>query len=107
MLEIDLINTFLKAISHPIDSMALVFSIVYTALINNPLEAFGVIAGIVGSFYIAGRNKKAFVFWTASNIAMLIVMINSGLHFAAFMYFYYLINSMFGYMNWRKKELRA
>jgi nicotinamide mononucleotide transporter PnuC len=107
MSEIDVINALNTALANPLDACLLLLKAIYTAFINNPLEAFGVIAGIIGSFYIAGRNKNAFVFWTVSNIAMLVVMLKSGLLFAAFMYLYYLINSMFGYFNWSKKEAEA
>lgn len=107
MTELDLINYLSNALAHPLDSCLQLTTTIYNALINNPLEALGVIAGIIGSFYIAGRNKKAFVFWMVSNVALLIVMLKSNLLFAAFMYFYYLVNAMFGYVNWSKKEATA
>lgn len=70
----------------------------------NPIEAIGVITSIIGSFYITARNIKAFVFWMIGNAALLFVMLDRGVYLAAAMYLYYIFNSLYGYLNWKKLD---
>lgn len=58
---------------------------------------------IVAQFLLMGRKIETWWFWIVVNIVSIPLYASQGLYLTSFVYGLFLINAVYGYMNWRKE----
>ena len=58
---------------------------------------------IVAQFLLMGRKLETWWFWIVVNIISIPLLASQGLYLTSFVYGLFLINAIYGYMNWRKE----
>jgi nicotinamide mononucleotide transporter len=71
-----------------------------------PLDSWLLIGSILAQFLMDRKKIEAWLVWIAVNIVSIYVYFESGLYLLAIQFFFFLINSVYGYYMWRSTQLK-
>ena len=69
--------------------------------INDILQVFAVISGLLGSWLVVQQRVDAFYWWLGSNAALIVIQWASGNRWLIVLYVAYSIMNIYGIMKWR------
>jgi nicotinamide mononucleotide transporter len=90
-----------------IATIGLSTTIIYMILLNygdnSPLlDSITTTLSLTAMMLMAYRKMDSWVIWIISDIIFICLFISAGLYLSAFIYFIFLINAIFGLINWSK-----
>ncbi|GAB3644867.1 nicotinamide mononucleotide transporter [Ramlibacter alkalitolerans] len=68
--------------------------------LNQILQATGLLFGLAGTWLVTEKNALGFVFWTISNLALIVLTARTRLGLLGLMYVAYLALSLKGLLQW-------
>lgn len=70
------------------------------------LEIVSAAIGITGALLVALKNKTGFLFWVVGNLLWIVYGLITKQYFFMTQYVVFWAISVFGFINWRKQELK-
>lgn len=67
-----------------------------------PLDSFLLIGSILGQFLLDRKKIETWLVWISVNIVSIYIYFESGLYLLAIQFMFFLLNAVFGYVQWNK-----
>ena len=111
--ELPITSVRLKTVGLILLPLAIVTALAYGTFLSKTtgaqlpiIDSLVLTFSIVAQFLLMGRKLESWWFWIVVNIISVPLLASQGLYLTSFVYGLFLINAVYGYVNWRK-EMRA
>lgn len=71
-----------------------------------PLDSVILIGTILAQFLLDNKKIETWMVWAVVNVAAIYLYFTSGLPLAGFQYIFFLLNTVYGYIQWRKTLIK-